>query len=102
MSALPIDLDGHRVGRDVDDLGPEQLDGVEHLAAGVGVGPDLDQQQLAVDRGRAVELDDLDHLDQLVELLGDLLERGVLDVDDDRHPGDLGVLGRADREASRC
>ena len=92
------DLDGHRVGRDVDDAGLEQLDDVEHLAAGVDVGPHLDQQQLAVDRGGAVELDDLDHLDQLVQLLGDLLERRVLDVDHDRHPGDLGVLGRADRQ----
>ena len=45
-----LDRDG--VGGDVDDLGPEQLDGVEHLAAGVGVGLDLDQQQLALDRRR--------------------------------------------------
>ena len=92
------DLDGHRVGRDVDDLGPEQLDRVEHLAARGGVGADLDQHQLAVDRERAVELDDLDHLDQLVELLGDLLQRGVLDVDHDGHPRDLLVLGRAHGE----
>ena len=92
-------LDGDRVGGDVDDLGAEELDGVEHRAAGGGVGPDLDEQQLAVDRPGAVELDDLDHLDELVELLGDLLERGLVDVDHDGHPRDLGVLGRADGEA---
>ena len=49
-----------------------------------------------------LELDDLEHLDQLVELLGHLLEREVLDVDDDGHPRDLRVLGRARRRASRC
>ena len=32
------DLDGHGVGGDVDDAGLEQLDGVEDLAAGDGVG----------------------------------------------------------------
>src|SRR5262249_17830897 len=31
-------------------------------------------------------------------LLGDLLQGGVLGVDHDRDPGDLGVLGLADRE----
>jgi hypothetical protein len=46
----------------------------------------------------AVELDDLEHLDELVELLGHLLQRQLLDVDDDGHAGDLGVLGRADGE----
>ena len=45
-----------------------------------------------------LELDDLEHLDELVELLGHLLEREVLDVDDDRHPGDVGVLGLAHGE----
>ena len=52
LSALPVTSIGDGVGGDVDDLGPEQLDGVEHLAAGLGVGLDLDQQQLALDRGR--------------------------------------------------
>ena len=59
----------------------------------------LDEQQLALHRGVGLELDDLEHLDQLVELLGDLLERQlVLDVDHDGHPRDPGVLGRPDRE----
>src|SRR6478609_3355401 len=91
-------LDGDGVGGDVDDLRPEELYGVEHLTAGLRIGLDLDEQQLAVDRGRAVELDDLADLHQLVELLGHLLERRALDVDHDRHPGHLGVLGRTDRE----
>ena len=66
--------------------------------AGGEVGPDLDQQDLALHRGGPVELDDLDHLDQLVELLGDLLQRQLLDVDHDGHPRDLRVLGRAHGE----
>jgi hypothetical protein len=44
----------------------------------VGVGPDLDQEQLALHRLPRLELDDLEHVDQLVELLGDLLERVLL------------------------
>jgi hypothetical protein len=35
---------------------------------------------------------------QLVELLGHLLQRGLLGVDHDGHPGDLRVLGLTDRE----
>jgi hypothetical protein len=45
-----------------------------------------------------IEFDDLDDVDQLVELLGHLLERDVLAVDDDRLPGDLVVLRRSDGE----
>src|SRR5690606_25739255 len=93
------DLDRHGVGRHVDHLGLEELHRVEHLATRLGVGPDLDQQQLTAHRGGATELDDLEHLDQLVELLGHLLQGQELHVDDDGHPGDLGMLGRTDREA---
>jgi hypothetical protein len=45
-----------------------------------------------------VELDDLDDVDELVQLLGHLLERLGGGVDDDRHPRDAVDLGRADRE----
>jgi len=69
-----------------------------HLAAGGGVGTHLDEHDLALDGRRRLELDDLEHLDELVELLGHLLEREVLDVDDDGHPRDVGVLGLTDGE----
>ena len=78
-------LDDDGVRSHVDHLGAEELDGLEHLRAGVRVRPDLDQQQLALHRGRGIELDDLQHVHQLVQLLGDLLERQVVDVDHDRH-----------------
>ena len=43
-----------------------------------------------------VELGDLHHVDQLVELLDHLLERRRLDVDDDRDPAEALVLGGRD------
>jgi hypothetical protein len=95
-------LDRHGVRRHVDDLGAEELDRLQHVRACRQVGAHLDEEQLAPYGRRRVELDDLDDVHQLVQLLGHLLERQVLDVDHDRHPGDLRVLGRADREATRC
>ena len=68
----------------------------------VGAGLDGDEQQLALDRVAGVELADLHHVDQLEQLLGDLLERRRLDVDDDRDAAEALVVGGGDREASRC
>src|SRR5215216_5221734 len=67
-------LDGQGVGADVDDLGPEHLGQLDDLVADRRVGLDLDQDQLALHRLVVLELDDLEHVDQLVELLGDLLQ----------------------------
>src|SRR5665213_2550665 len=64
----------------------------------VKVSADLHPEDLPLNGRSACKLDDLEHLDQLVELLGDLLERQFVHVDDDRHAGHVGVLGRADRE----
>ena len=47
---------------------------------------------------RGFEFGDLDHVDQLEQLLGDLFERRRLDVDDDRDAAASLVLGRSDRE----
>src|SRR3954454_8042657 len=91
-------LEGHGVGVDVDDPGAEELGGLEDLGA-LGHGrTHLHQQQFALHGGSRVELDDLDDLDQLVQLLGDLLQRLGLRVDDDRHPREVGVLRGADGE----
>jgi hypothetical protein len=83
---------------DVDDLRAEQLHGLEDVRSGREVGLHLHEQQLPLHRRVRVELDDLDDVDELVQLLGHLLERQLLDVDDDRHPRHLGLLGRTDRE----
>ena len=74
LVGLARGLDRHGVGGDVDDLGPEQLGGLEDVRSGLGVGLDLDEHDLALDGRVGVELDDLQDVDQLVELLGDLLE----------------------------
>ena len=92
-------LDGEAVRGHVDDLGAEQLCGLDDVRAGRGVGADLDEHDLTLDRRRRLELDHLEHLDQLVQLLGHLLEGSQLDVDDEGHPRDVGVLGRADGKA---
>src|SRR5699024_1853636 len=69
---------GHRADR----AGTVVVDRPEPAADAVGVG----------------QLLDVDDLDQLVELAGDLVQLLGADVDDDRHAGDLAVLGRADDE----
>jgi hypothetical protein len=79
---------------DVDDLGAEHLGELDDLRAGGRVGVDLDQLQLALDRLVLVELDDLEHVHQLVELLDDLLELDRLGADDQRQPRDPLVVGR--------
>ena len=50
-------------------------------------------------RGLGFELDDLDDVDELVQLLGDLLQGNIVDVDDHSDPRELIVLGHADGEA---
>ena len=58
----------------------------------------LEQRHLAGDRGVGLHVADLDHVDELVELLGDLIDRVHGAVDGQRHPRDVRILGRADRE----
>src|SRR5262249_21395848 len=77
---------------------PEHVGDLHDARAVVALGPHLDEHQLALDRGAGIVLEDLDHVHELVQLLRDLLERLLLDVDDDRHPRNAGALGRADRE----
>ena len=80
---------------DVVDAGLEDRGQLGDLAAHLGGRLDRHQHELALDRLVGVQLGDLDHRDQLVELLGDLLERRRLGVDDDRHPAEALVLGGA-------
>src|SRR5690625_397606 len=91
-------LDRHGVRGDVDDVRPEQLDDLQDGGAGGVVRPHLDEQELALDGDVRLQLDDLDDVDQLVQLLGHLLQRQLRGVDDHRDPGDLRVLGGADGE----
>ena len=60
---------------------------------------DGDQRELALDRLVGAQLGDAQHVDELVHLLLDLLERVLAAVDAQCQPRDVGPLGRPDREA---
>ena len=98
LLGLADDHDRHRLVADVDDLGLEDRRELGDLAAGLGRGLDDHEHQLALDSLGRRDLGDLDHGDQLVELLHDLFERRRLRVDHDRHAREPLVVGRADRE----
>ena len=91
-------LDRQRAPGDVDDLRPEDLGELHDLGAALDRGGDLEQRHLAGDRLARLHVPDLDHVDQLVELLGHLVDRVDRAVDGQGDPRDLGVLGRADGE----
>ena len=91
-----VEADRQLVVADVDDAALEQVHQLDDGAAGRHVGPQGHEHELALDRVAGVELADLHHVDQLVELLGDLLERGRLDVDHDRDAAEPVVLGGGD------
>src|SRR4051795_4607835 len=97
LVGMTVQADGDRLEADGKDLALEDRGQLHHLAAVVGVHPNRRQQQLALDGPTRVELADLDHLDQLEELLGDLLERRGVDIDDDRDPAETRLFGRSNR-----
>src|SRR5262249_26769325 len=81
------DLDDVGLARDVDDLRAEDVDEVGELAAGLLVGAHLDEHELALDVLRLREVADLDHADELVQLLLHLLENLVVAARDERDAG---------------
>ena len=58
---------------------------------------DLEQRELARDRAGGLEVADLQHVDQLVQLLGHLVDRVQRAVDGQRDARELLVVGRARR-----
>src|SRR5690606_9510311 len=91
-------LDGDGLRGDVHRLGAEELDDLDDLGARLVVGAHLHQDEFALDGLAGLQLDDLQHVAQLVELLGHLLQREVLDAHHDGDAGDVGVLGDTDGE----
>src|SRR5688572_19963548 len=83
---------------DVDDAPAEDVGGALHLLAVLAGGAHLHEHELALDVLALREVDDLHHVDQLVQLLGDLLDHLVGARGDDGHPGHGGVLGRRNGE----
>src|SRR5436190_1377234 len=86
-----------RLGADVHDLGLEYLREADDLRPPLRRRRHLDHQELELDRRRA-ELGHLQHVDQLVQLLGDLVDGVLRAVDPDRDAAAARVLRRPDRE----
>src|SRR3954454_18867307 len=91
-------LDRHRPSRDVDDFGPEDLGELDDLGPVLDRGGDLEQRHLPRHRLLRLHVADLEDVDQLVQLLGHLVDRVDGAVERQGDPGDAGVVGRADRE----
>ncbi len=93
-----IEADGQLVRADAENTTLEHADQLDDLASDLRAGRHGGQQQLALHRIAGSQLGDLDHVDQLVELLDDLLERGRLDVDDHGDPTEPLVVGGGHRQ----
>src|SRR5262249_1302493 len=61
-------LDDEGVGGEVDDFGAEDLVDLEDLRAGLAIGADLHEHELAGDGLALLEIDDFDDVDELPEL----------------------------------
>src|SRR4051794_36254826 len=98
LVGMTVEADGDRLQADGQDLALEDRCQFDHLAAVLRVDPYCRQQQLALDGTTRVELADLDHLDQLEQLLGDLLERRGIDIDNDGDAAEARLLRGSHRE----
>ena len=92
------DLDRHRLARDVDDVRAEDLGELHDLGAALHRSGDPEKRHLPRDRVVGLHVPDLDHVDELVKLLGHLVDRMDGAVHRERDARDLRVLGRADGE----
>ena len=93
----PGDLDDERTRRDVHDLAAEDLHDAQHLGPGLGQRRNLEHRQLPPHEVRLADVVlDGHHVDQLVELLGDLLDGLVVAVGDQGDARDLGIQGGRD------
>src|SRR5690606_16622004 len=83
---------------DVDDARAEDLHHALHFLAILAGRAYLDQHQFALDVSGLGNVDDLDDFDELVQLLGDLLDDVVRAGRDDGHARHRRVFGRGDGE----
>jgi hypothetical protein len=90
LGLLPRHLERIGVGRDVHDLGAKDVADPQDFRARPRLGIDLDEQHLALDVVLLAEVRHLDHVDELVELLDDLLHDEGIALDHERHPRDGG------------
>src|SRR5688572_17763608 len=93
LRGMPVEGHGDLVVADAEHASVEDLDELQDLAADVGRRLDRAQQQLTLDRVVGMQLADLHDVDELEQLLGDLLDRRRLGVDDDRDAAEALVVG---------
>src|SRR5699024_6112445 len=86
-------LDNQRVRADVHNVGTEELRSLDNLGAVAISGSDLDQQQTALHRGLRIRTRQLEHRNQLVQLLRNLLDNSLLALDDEGDAIDAVDLG---------
>src|SRR3954454_18991966 len=91
-------LDRHRPPRHVDDFGPEDLGELDDLGAVLNCGGDLEEGHLPRHRLFRLHVADLQHVDELVQLLGHLVDRVDGAVEGEGDPRDGRVVGRSDGE----
>ena len=91
LVGAPDDLEGHRVAADVDHVGACDLAERDEIGATVGRDADRDERELTLERVVGAELGHAEHVDELVHLLLDLLERVLAAVDAKRQPRDVGA-----------
>src|SRR5580765_579780 len=93
------ELERDRVAADVGNACTGHLAERDELGASVRGHGDGDQRELPLDRLVGAQLGDAEHVDELVHLLLDLLQRMLAAVDPQCQPRDVGPLGGTDREA---
>ncbi len=81
-----------------DDLRPEQFADLNQLRAIIRSCLDFHENQLTRNRLSLLEIMDLYDVDQLLQLLGDLVQNGIVAPHDRRYARDLRVVGRRDIE----
>ena len=98
MPSSPSTWTDQGLGIDVDHVGAEHLDHVEHLAPIEVAGGHLDQRQFAIDHRRIGDVLNRDYVNQLEQLAADLIDLVVVTVDDDRHPAQARLFAVSDGE----
>ena len=71
-------LDNEAIRANVDDLAPENIADLSDLRTSLGIGLDLQDDQFPADGLSLDEILDIDHVDQLIELLHALVEGGII------------------------
>ena len=99
LSSVPVISMVIESRRHIDDLRAKDVDQLLDLAAVGRGGVHLDQRQLADHRVVVGDIGDLGDVDQLVELLDDLLQHGIVGIHHHRHARDARRLAVADGQA---